>query len=241
MAQSFNPEKIEKIDEIGLEKSAGLDKLTEQLQNDIEAQSRVKFDQALAKADPSHITAAAPPVQNQVAIIPEVEKKPSILDIAGKQLSPEQLVTPPTQAQVIDRAELARGKFASAIDQLKQNVTAPIGAPDRASMTASLQHADRYLSQALSSVTGVEAKSAIDVSNRPPLMRFLSFLTEGQKRLDNLISGISEVESSGKKLSPENLLGVQIRLGFVQNEIEFFTSVLNKSLEAVKTTMNVQI
>lgn len=237
MAQSFGEENIEKIGKIGLDKSAGL---SNTLSDQLEAQSRVKFDEALAKADPSRIKAEAVPVQNQVAVVPEVDKKPSILDIAGKQTQ-EQVVTPPTPAQVIQRAELTYEKFTNAIDLLKQNINAPVNAPDRASMTASLQHADRYLTQALSQTTGVEAKSAIDVSNRPPLIRFLSFLTDGQKRLDNIVSGISSIESSGKKMSAETLLGVQIRLGFIQNEIEFFTSVLNKSLESIKTTMNVQI
>jgi len=235
MAQSFS-DNIEKIEKIGKKATELGGDVSEQL----ETASRVKFDEALAKADPSRIKAEGAPIQNPVALVEDVSKKPSILDIAGK-VTPEQTIPAPTTVQVLDRAEVTRNKFSGTIDLLKQNINAPIGAADRASMTASLQHADRYLSQALTQTTGVESKSIVDVSERPPLMRFLRFLTDGQHRLDSLISGISDVEATGKKLSPENLLGIQIRLGFIQNEIEFFTSVLNKSLESIKTTMNVQI
>jgi len=239
MTQAFKDDKIEKIEKVTLDKSAGL---AENSTAQLEAQTRVKFDEALAKADPSRIKAEAPPVP---VITPpvEVERKPSLLDIAGKTTQSDPAITPPTPQQVIDRADLTKQKFTNAIDLIKQNLSAPIEPAPRASMTASLQHADRYLSQAVSMAqgTGVETKSAIDLSERPPLMRFLSFLTEGERRLDGVIGGLQQIDATKGKLTPETLLGVQIRLGFVQTELEFFTNVLSKSLEATKTVMNVQI
>jgi len=236
MAQAFNEDKIEKIEKVVLDKPAGLvDSTTAQLQ----AESRVKFDEALAKANPANIKAEAPQVANPPV---DTVQKPSLLDIAGKT-NADQLITPPTPSQVLDRAELTRGKFTNAIDLIKQNLSAPveIAPAARASMTASLQHADRYLNQATKQVTGVESKSAIDTSERPPLLRFLSFLTEGERRLDTLIDNVQSINKSKTGMTPGDLIGVQIRLGFVQTELEFFTNVLSKSLDATKTIMNVQI
>ncbi len=238
MANPYKEDKIEKIEKIGLDKTAGLnDELAQSRES-----SRVKFDDALAKADPSRIQAEIkiePPAQQQ--IIAAADLKPSILDFAGRANQTEAAIPPPTQAQVLDRAELTKQRFSEAIDLVKDNVDHPVAAPERASMTASIQHADRYLNQALSHVTGVETKTAIDASSRPPLMRFLSFLTEGEKRLNNFITDIKGFDVTHKRMGPEQLLGVQIRLGFVQTEIEFFTNILSKSLESTKTIMNVQI
>jgi len=43
------------------------------------------------------------------------------------------------------------------------------------------------------------------------------------------------------KLTAGRLLAVQVKLSFVQQELEFFTNVLNKALESTKTIMNIQV
>jgi hypothetical protein len=37
------------------------------------------------------------------------------------------------------------------------------------------------------------------------------------------------------------MLAMQVKVGFVQQEMEFFTGMLNKALESTKTLMNVQV
>ncbi len=236
MSNQFKEDKIEKIEKVGLSTSSGLqDKALDMTEN-----SRVKFDEAYAKADPTKIQAEKLAEPQPIAETSGTQR-PSLLDLASKSGAIEQSISPPTPQQVIDKAELTRNKFASTIETLQQNIDHTPTAPDRAAMTTSIQHVDRYLNQALSQVTGVETKTAIDVTSRPPLLRFLGLLTEGEKHLDGLLSGIKELHLEKNKLKPETLLGVQVRLGFVQTELEFFSNVLNKSLESTKTIMNVQI
>jgi len=45
----------------------------------------------------------------------------------------------------------------------------------------------------------------------------------------------------GNQLSPATMLLIQIKVGYIQQEIELFTSMLNKALESTKTIMNVQV
>lgn len=230
MDNPFTEGKIEKIEKIGLGKAA-------ETTDTLSSQSRAKFDEALSNADPTRITAEVKAEEAK-----PVDNRPSIMDIAGKgNTATPTAIPPPTETEVLSQADLTKQKFQNLIDTLSANQDKPVAAPERASMTTSLQHADRYLNQALKAVSGVEAKTAIDQTDRPPLMRFLNFLTEGEKRLDNLIGGLQDFKTTHKELSPEMLLSVQIRLGFVQTELEFFTNVLNKSLESTKTIMNVQI
>jgi hypothetical protein len=37
------------------------------------------------------------------------------------------------------------------------------------------------------------------------------------------------------------MLRIQLKVGYITQEVEFFTAVLNKALESTKTIMNVQV
>jgi len=108
-----------------------------------------------------------------------------------------------------------------------------------------LTHVDDNLKIALSKA-GVEydsiAQAAPTKNNLVnPMQRFLGFLTHGQYQLEHLEKTIEHLNLTGAQLSPVNMLAIQIKVGQVQQEIELFTSLLNKSLESTKTIMNVQV
>jgi hypothetical protein len=46
---------------------------------------------------------------------------------------------------------------------------------------------------------------------------------------------------NNKEITPANMLRIQMKVSYMQQEIEFFTAVLNKALESTKTIMNVQV
>lgn len=107
-----------------------------------------------------------------------------------------------------------------------------------------LQHIDENLKIALSKA-GVEytppeavAKTA---SSNNPLERFLGLLTNGQNQLQHLSTTIDGLELTNRQLSPASMLTLQIKVGFIQQQMELFTSILNKALESTKTIMNVQV
>lgn len=74
-----------------------------------------------------------------------------------------------------------------------------------------------------------------------PLKRFLGMLTNGQKQMETLGQRIQEISEQDGPVSPGKMLLLQDRVHRIQQQIEFFTSLLNKGLESVKTIMNVQI
>lgn len=81
-------------------------------------------------------------------------------------------------------------------------------------------------------VTGGENKNAIH--------KFLGFLTNSQNQLENLNSAVDQFNVTGQ-ITPANMLAIQMKMGYVQQQIELFTSLLNKALESTKTIMNVQV
>lgn len=74
-----------------------------------------------------------------------------------------------------------------------------------------------------------------------PIERFIGFLTHGQYQLQKLSTDVEMMHLQQKELSPASMLAIQIKVGYIQQEVEFFANMLNKALESTKTIMNVQI
>jgi len=73
-----------------------------------------------------------------------------------------------------------------------------------------------------------------------PVQKFLNFVTNSQQQLENLNVAVDGVGNNGQ-ISPASMLAIQMKMGHIQQQIELFTSLLNKALESTKTIMNVQV
>ncbi len=69
---------------------------------------------------------------------------------------------------------------------------------------------------------------------------FANLLTQSQGQLETLGEELTAMSRSGIELSPVNMLAIQVKLGSIQQQLELFANMLNKSLEMIKTVMNVQ-
>lgn len=148
--------------------------------------------------------------------------------------SPQQIVA--QSQEVIQKIEEVKTKLATPNLELKGSV--------QTLLKNKLAHIDESLKVALNRA-GVEYKPH-DITNQKtppfsPIERFIGFLTHGQAELQKLATEVQTLGSNKEGFSPANMLAVQVKVNFIQQEIEFFTNVLNKSLESIKTIMNVQI
>jgi hypothetical protein len=105
-----------------------------------------------------------------------------------------------------------------------------------------LTHIDANLKIALSKA-GVEYTPPADttIAAKSPIEKFIGYLTNSQHQLENLNKTIDALNLDNANLTPANMLALQIKVGYVQQQIELFTSLLNKALESTKTIMNVQV
>lgn len=105
-----------------------------------------------------------------------------------------------------------------------------------------LTHIDDNLKIALSKA-GIEyispAQAAQGTTN--PISRFVNLLSNSQYQLEHLQQTIDQLNLTQGQLTPANMLALQIKVGYVQQQIELFVSLLNKALESTKTIMNVQV
>lgn len=107
-----------------------------------------------------------------------------------------------------------------------------------------LTHINESL-QVVLSRAGVEIAPTEAANTKPslanPLERFLGMLADGQGKLQTLGSDLSSMSAKGQELTAVNMLAIQVKVGQIQQELELFSSLLNKALESIKTIMNIQV
>lgn len=143
-----------------------------------------------------------------------------------------------------DLAMKAEGLI-SQIEQIKDKLKTPdlnLKGSYQNLLQNKLTHIDENLRIALSKagveyqVPDVQAKKSTN-----PIDRFLGFLTDGQYQLQHLSNDLEAMALQKGQISPASMLAIQVKVTFITQELEFFTSVLNKALESTKTIMNVQV
>lgn len=208
-----------------------------------EGPSKVKFDDAVARADPSKVERRDIAAAQEPAIAEA--KKPSLMEIATRVTAEPAKVTPTPKALADQAADLRRQMErprAVLLDEIQSRpaVVENLKPSDIDSLSGHIEHVDRGLRDVSQLTTGVEIGSLVP-KEKSPAVKFLSFLTESDKKLGNFVDELKGLKMGQQRLTPETLFAVQVKLGFIQTELEFFTATLNKALESTKTLMNVQI
>jgi len=230
MSQEY--EKISKIEEISSSKAEKAEKV------DVLDRSSVnkgQFDEMLAKQDTSTTNKLAVPIETTArvkqSLLDEVRDLHTKVEQVGKS-SPDALAG---QARsLIAQIEEVKGKLSSSSVEIKGSV--------QTLLRNKLSHIDENLRIALDKA-GVEYTNASAPSKNVtnPIERFLGFLTDGQFQLQHLASQLDQMNAKRQDLSPARMLAVQLKVGYIQQELELFTNLLNKALESTKTIMNVQV
>ncbi|MGA8165228.1 MAG: hypothetical protein WB791_09430 [Waddliaceae bacterium] len=105
-----------------------------------------------------------------------------------------------------------------------------------------LSHIDDNLKIALEKA-GLEYRPPEKTTSlNKPMDRFLGLLTHAQNGLGTLAMDIKQRASKSLGgLTPADTFVIQIKMAQISQQIELFTSMLNKALESTKTIMNVQV
>ncbi len=75
-----------------------------------------------------------------------------------------------------------------------------------------------------------------------PFSTFFGFITNGEQQLFSLERELASFAGPGaSNLSPVDMLRIQVKMSHVSQQLELFTSMLNKGLESSKTVLNTQI
>jgi vacuolar-type H+-ATPase subunit I/STV1 len=168
---------------------------------------------------------------SRVSIVDEVSN-------VGKKV--DQMKIAPSTEQLVAQAEEAVGKIRELKEKLN-GADVSIKPEYKSNLRNQLSHMDETIKVTLNKA-GVEYHGPVaETSSKNPIQRFLGYLENGQNQLETLGSEVQKMHATNQTLSPSAMLAVQYKVGIVQQQIEFFTGVLNKALESTKTIMNVQV
>lgn len=225
-------EKIEEIKKISKNAKAANEGIDDSLMERMPP-NKDRFDNLVSKAEPVE---KLDPVDNRRVDTKKTSLMDEVRSLDRKvndvhNITPDKLVA---QAQdVVAKMDEIKSKLNSPNLELKGSV--------ENLLRNKLSHIDENLKIALQKA-GVEYHAPQKVEEpKNPIERFLGFLTDGQHQLNTLANDVNLMHLNRKEITPASMLAVQIKVGFVQQELEFFAALLNKALESTKTIMNVQV
>lgn len=227
-------EKIEKIKKIA--KGAKAANVTIEPELKRVAPNKEKFDELMVAERTKTQKTEQITAQNA-----EMAKKPSLMDEMRDLNSKVDKITKVSPTELAQQSD----KVIAQIEELKDKLSNPnldLKTSTQTILNNKLNHIDESLRIALTKA-GLEytppEKATIQAVN--PMERFLGFLTHGQEQLQSLSKEVELMHLNKKEITPANMLRIQIKVGYIQNEIEFFTNALNQALQSTKTIMNVQV
>lgn len=228
MAHQHFEDKVEKIEKVA-EKSPAKDLENFEPENRL-APNREHFDSLMVNKvefDVGHSRKISS--SENKSLVSEVSKLERMADQAERS-KPQELIA---QAQ----------ETITRITELKEKLRTPdldIKKSIQTELSNKLSHIDENLRIAMSK-TGVEYTPPVAPKSQSAIDRFLGLLTDGQEKLNNLSNDVARMDAAGTPFSPATMIVLQVKVGAMQQEIEFFTALLNKALESTKTIMNVQV
>lgn len=160
----------------------------------------------------------------------EIQRAQKRIDRADTA-SMNQLVT---QAQrAIEQFDSVKRKLATPNLELKQSV--------QNVLRSKLSHINESIKIALSKVGVDYSPPEKPKGLLSPVQQFLGYLTHAQGQVESLSVEAQRLQDNKDQMSAASLLSIQLKVGMIQQQLEFFASVLNKTLESTKTIMNVQV
>ncbi len=243
--QGLPQQKVEKIEKLDRVVSSPAEIVADPAAPDAaSASTKVKFEEAVTRADTKWDQ-----IQSQKTLLVATDeasiRRSPIDELRLAERRIEQ-VKPVTIEQIQQQTQDTRETLSKAVNAVQdaQNKypDLKLNPAHDALLTDKLIHVDSSLNTALSKI-GVEVKAHdIPLSGQKPLVKFLNYLSNSDRQLSSIMGEINGLQATQKaNIRPDQLLALQIKLGFVQTQIEFFTNVLNKAVEGTKTIMNVQV
>lgn len=228
-------DEIEGISRIGsVEKKAmhAIDKVAPEKLTPDQLANQDHFEQLMTQERKKEdLQAQAQSETKQSNLIDEVRNLHTKVDRWGSTASPEDLVAQAQEA--ITKIEEIKGQLATPDLTIKP--------PVQNMLQRKLTHIDENLKIALdrAGLEYNEIKPAEREGIPNPIERFLGMLTDSQHKLETINNDVGALNR--EQINPADLLAVQVKVNSVQQEVEFFSNLLNKALESTKTLMNVQV
>ncbi len=179
----------------------------------------------------------------EVEEVEGTESKKTTTSLPGQtgELSADTSVSPPTPEKIKTQAKAIISQLEEAKEKIVKS-PANIQPSYQRLLRNHLTHIDDNLKIALSKVGAEYTPEPPSADkNKSPLHRFIDAIANSQSQLENIQATVDRLNQPGRPIQPAEMLAIQLKMGYVQQQVELFSNLLNKALEAAKTVMNVQV
>lgn len=107
-------------------------------------------------------------------------------------------------------------------------------------LRSKLNNANNYL-KAANTKMGAEVPATPPSAGGGIIGKFLDYVSEGQSNLAAAQGQLMNLKGKGDALKPADFLAIQLKLAHAQQEIEYASIMLSKTVDDMKTLMNIQL
>ena len=161
----------------------------------------------------------------------------------GKQISPMELSSktqiPPTPENLLTQVDSTNNIIGDIQGKLQTSKLKLKNSHQRL-LDNKLSQSVNHLQKAADNLGAKKVNIPVSEDDRP-IAKFLGYLSGGQQQLIEAKKKLQEMQAQGKKLSPSEMLLVQVNLSQAQQQIEFSSVLLSKVVDALKQTLNIQL
>jgi len=165
------------------------------------------------------------------------------IPLSPMQLSHAATAGPPNPQHFLSQLQMAQNSMLN----IREHVQTPNLAlkPSQANLVKKkLSNANEYLESAYKKLGGTldQGEEKEDQQKGSgPIAQFLNHLTSGLRLIDSAAMQAKHVSALRKQLSPGDYLLIQLKLAKAQQELEFTSTLLSKSIDGFKQIMSVQL
>ncbi|NGX56145.1 MAG: hypothetical protein K1060chlam5_00380 [Candidatus Anoxychlamydiales bacterium] len=160
----------------------------------------------------------------------------SPMDLASK----ETISTTPNFQTLLSQTQNMRDTLGNVQNQLK-TPNLKFKKSQENLLNSKLSTANDHLQAAAEKMGATVPENTQVSANANPLARYLAMVTDGQNQLVSAQEQLKKLNTDGTKLQPGDLLLIQIKLAQAQQEMEYSSILLSKTVDALKRMMDIQL
>lgn len=177
-----------------------------------------------------------PQEMNAAQITPKV---PSVspFDLAHMGIKP---ISSPNVNTLIEQTNLLSGSLNTVHNQLSYP-NLKLKSSQKYLVKSKLTDVNTHLRAANAKLGIPPSEPQETVKGAGPISQYIGFVTDGMNQLESAKKQLSTISSQGASVNPAEYMLLQMKFNKAQQELDFTSTVLAKSIEGLKTIMNVQI
>ncbi|MBN2478902.1 MAG: hypothetical protein JXA94_01610 [Parachlamydiales bacterium] len=172
---------------------------------------------------------------------------PGAAETTGSEISPMELASKSTISSTPTFQTLAAQarNAQDTLGEIQKNLNTPnlnLKKSQQDLLGTKLSNANDHLKAANQTIgANVPEDTQVDKSANP-IVKFLGMVTDGQNKIFEVQNKLKEISNdAGKNLRPADMLLIQVKLSQAQQEIEFSSVLLGKTVDSLKTLLQIQL